>query len=696
MFLPNLSSLFGTFWALWGSVPLAAAAITVDSTVLVIARNDGEAQQATLGLDGYGIPYEKLLVPPAGAALPTLNSSLTQGRYGGIVIISDVSYDINGSWGSAITAAQLSQIHAYQADFKVRMVRINEYPGPNYGTTTAIAGAGCCDSGVEQQISFTNLTAFPGANLKANAGVTTQGLWHYPATITQANTTWEFASFEPAGSFQTKTTAAVINSLEGRQQMVWFISWAPDWSATSNYLQHAYIHWMTRSVFSGKRKTHLSAQVDDIHLNTDMYRPVGASFRCRPADLSAHVTWQRNINARLPAGSNFWLELGHNGNGDIIDAVEKPNGAALCKPPYAIDYTSPPDTPLEFMKPPGTGVDLWPPEFVTYGWTQTCAKLDPLAAWFLTWSNLNAFAHVSHTFTHEELNNATYYDASREIAFNQAWLKQMGIYQANRFSPKGLIPPAITGLHNADAIKAWTDNGIIYVVGDNTRPILRNPQNKFWPLASTVAVNGREGITIIPRYATTIYYNCDKPDCTVQEWKDTSAGQGDFTSLLNDARTTNTRYLLGLQADPYMFHQANLRQTDMDTITVGSQTGQMSLVMSWVETIAQEMYRLTNWPIISLKHDDIAAYFIKRKTLDDCQPKAAYTYADDGKTIVSVTVTTNGNTCSVPVPVTFPSGSVLTSGGTSTLDKVGSEPPISWVKMSGLPVTLRFSTAVKI
>lgn len=30
--------------------------------------------------------------------------------------------------------------------------------------------------------------------------------------------------------------------------MVWFMGWATDWSQTSNYLQHAYIHWMTRGL----------------------------------------------------------------------------------------------------------------------------------------------------------------------------------------------------------------------------------------------------------------------------------------------------------------------------------------------------------------------------------------------------------------------------------------------------------------
>lgn len=34
------------------------------------------------------------------------------------------------------------------------------------GVTTAIAGAGCCEDGVEQLMSFTDATAFLTANLK--------------------------------------------------------------------------------------------------------------------------------------------------------------------------------------------------------------------------------------------------------------------------------------------------------------------------------------------------------------------------------------------------------------------------------------------------------------------------------------------------------------------------------------------------
>ena len=103
-----------------------------------------------------------------------------------------------------------------------------------------------------------------------------------------------------------------------------------------------------------------------------------------------------------------------------------------------------------------------------------CLTLDPLQQWWANTANRDTFAHVTHTFTHEEENNATYSDVTKEISFNVNWLKAVGIYNANRFSGSGLIPPAITGLHNGDAIRAWHDNNLWNGVGDNTRPVLMN------------------------------------------------------------------------------------------------------------------------------------------------------------------------------------------------------------------------------
>jgi hypothetical protein len=175
--------------------------------------------------------------------------------------------------------------------------------------------------------------------------------------------------------------------------------------------------------------------------------------------------------------------------------------------PGPIEYPDQIDTPLEFMKPLGSGTNLWPATPSKYPYTTTCTNLDALKVWWAKASNLNAFAHVSHTFTHEDQNNATYFDVFQELTWNQAWLTQVGIAGATKFSSKGLVPPAITGLHNGDAIRAWIAAGVVNVVGDNTRPVLLNTQNEMWPLITTVAANGFAGVQITPRWATNIYYN---------------------------------------------------------------------------------------------------------------------------------------------------------------------------------------------
>lgn len=183
-----------------------------------------------------------------------------------------MSYEYSTGFFSALTTQQWNTLYSYQTAFGIRMVRLDVYPGPDFGTTTAIAGAGCCDSGVEQLISFTNSDAFPTAGLKLGATMNTQGLWHYPATITNSTTTTEIAKFGPGGSFSGDTTAAVINNFDGRQQMVFFTSWATSWNPTSNFLQHAWIHWVTRGLYVGFRRLYLSTQVDDVFLGTELYK----------------------------------------------------------------------------------------------------------------------------------------------------------------------------------------------------------------------------------------------------------------------------------------------------------------------------------------------------------------------------------------------------------------------------------------
>ncbi|RVD87906.1 uncharacterized protein DFL_002109 [Arthrobotrys flagrans] len=151
------------------------------------------------------------------------------------------------------------------------------------------------------------------------------------------------------------------------------------------------------------------------------------------------------------------------------------------------------------------------------------------------------FVLVSHMFMYEGENPIIYADSKREITYNQQFQSKSFFDKAKRFSPDGMIPPAITGLHNADAIKAWMEAGNIdHVVGDNTRALLRNQQNDRWPLTSTAADNGYPSFVIIPRLANRIYYNEDRVASNVQEWLDVSPSQAtnSMTNLLSIERAT--------------------------------------------------------------------------------------------------------------------------------------------------------------
>lgn len=55
--------------------------------------------------------------------------------------------------------------------------------------------------------------------LNSGAGLSTSGLFHYPASITNSSIATEFVQFAPSDGFSTVSTAGVINDFGGRQQV---------------------------------------------------------------------------------------------------------------------------------------------------------------------------------------------------------------------------------------------------------------------------------------------------------------------------------------------------------------------------------------------------------------------------------------------------------------------------------------------
>jgi hypothetical protein len=112
---------------------ITKAALSVSGTVLILARDGASASSATSGLQGYGIPYEVVMVPQSGITLPTLNSSTIEGNYGAIVVLSELAYSFATGWSSALTPAQWQALYDYQTSFGVRMVRLDSFPSTDLG-----------------------------------------------------------------------------------------------------------------------------------------------------------------------------------------------------------------------------------------------------------------------------------------------------------------------------------------------------------------------------------------------------------------------------------------------------------------------------------------------------------------------------------------------------------------------------------
>lgn len=145
-----------------------------------------------------------------------------------------------------------------------------------------------------------------------------------------------------------------------------------------------------------------------------------------------------------------------------------------------------------------------------------------------------------------------------------------------------------------------------------------------------------------------------------------------------------------------MFHQANLRNGDTAETSVGSVSGNLSLLQIWTELITQEMMRLTTWPFVSLKQDDLATQWEDRMAQDNCGPSYTWTVSDDLTQITGATVTASDTSCSVPIPVTFPVAATANCDGCTTSEQVGTDSLTLWTTLSGSSVSFTFSEAIAV
>ena len=139
---------------------LTIAAVTVNSTVLVIARDADSTSSGTSVLEGYGIPYQVVGISLTGAGLPQLNSTPDSGNFGGIVTVSGRAYNGGDDWKTVLSEKQWQDLYKYQEAFGVRLVRLNAWPSTDFGVQ-AVGSAVVSDL----PVSITDAKDFTTANL---------------------------------------------------------------------------------------------------------------------------------------------------------------------------------------------------------------------------------------------------------------------------------------------------------------------------------------------------------------------------------------------------------------------------------------------------------------------------------------------------------------------------------------------------
>ncbi|KAJ3317490.1 hypothetical protein HDU76_001160, partial [Blyttiomyces sp. JEL0837] len=616
----------------------------------------------------------------------------------------------------------------YQTKYNVPLVVFNDYPDPATGVTAAGSTADA------HSIVMADYSFAVAAGLQPSLAVSSAGLYHYPATITNPSLAKPILYFEPLQpNWPTQTVAAALITVGSRQQLSFYFPFAW-WSTSSMILSHIWVAWGTRGVYQGYRRISWSAHVDDLFLTStvggdgglagqtqtlaQLKAGTGVDFRINAKDMNGIYKWQLDYNKRMNPGSSFKLDLCFNGNG-ILEYSNLKNPSL----PAPLDHPDT-DVPINFIKPLGTGYTYWPSNPTALAPFQLASfqtnfaamkQYDPLFAYFV--ANASYFYLNHHTFSHENLNNCSYTDAFNEILTN-SWMAQTAGWIGQPFwSSHSMVTPSISGIFNGDALRALSNLGIRSIQGDSTRSNTLNSTNYYWPMITSIASSNFAGMIVIPRSATRIYYNCSTTQEDAFLHNALYPGQGaTFQSILQQEVDRVIYKLFALHQDAYMFHQANLRNADLSPLngTVFTDTkplrtvtgypgggtkaytgGTLGLLQAWVEVITAAFNQYTTWPMITYKVDDMETRIMDRATRENAGVLMSIVNGTrSGFTTIQVS---SLKPCKAGI--TFPKGVTSASFVNPVAgwgyEQVGSDPLTVWVPLKAyVPITMTLKTAV--
>jgi hypothetical protein len=468
---------------------------STDLSVLVIAAqtNDFSLGPIREALDFIGTPYHVHVATEAPGSLisDTLRSG-TRGFYAGVILTStSLGYTPDGgtTWLSALGTDEWSALEQYERDFGARRLNWYGFPGPNQGLNWASATVDTLANPITANWTAAAAEIFPYLN--TSNSLTISNVWTYLATPLDTNTTVWLQDDAGNALLSTATLA------DGREVATMTFDSA-NYLVSSTVVRHGLINWVNGGLMLGQRHTYLSAQIDDVFLDDDIY--TGGSYRQNSNDWHATITWQHNFNQR-PSGTHFKYDMAYNGKGTI----------------------------------PG----VYPGDDLTAYAAATEAE----------------FKWISHTFTHPYLTYLTYDESMAQIVPNNQKAAELGL---TLYSPANMVTPNITGLENPSFLNAAYDAGIRYLVTDTSIAKHRAPSpnagipNWFVP---GILMIPRHANNLFYNVSTPTEWEIEYNDIFRAYWgRDLG-----YSEIIDNQSDLLLTALLKGDVSPQMFHQPNLR-----------------------------------------------------------------------------------------------------------------------------------------
>lgn len=549
-------------------VPVQSLAMRV--LVLSAAGDDTGLPAIRKLLDTIGVPYDVQIAKDqrlTAERLCSVANGQGQAHYQGVLLATgDLAYEVSpGVWGSALSDDEWQLLWSFERKYSVRQAAMYTYPGSypeSYGLAAPepLWGSDTGPDGLPTTLTAAGAQVF--GDLQPTAVVPWRYTWAYQAKPTTATA----LMVDAAGN----ALVASNNSGDGRQTLVVTADNA-EWLLHTQVIGYGVVNWLTKGVHMGQRRVYLSAQPDDIVMADSIWDEIthsdgtGKTYRITANDYQRYSDWQRQRNRA--------------GTGRLI--TEMPFNGIGATAEYTGSYF-----PLDHD-------DLTP----------------AIAA------RNSTFTWLSHTFEHPNLDAMTYEGMTHQLRRNDE-VARSELKLGRNYSATALVTPEISGLNNAEAMRAVYDFGIRHLVSDTSKYCGHRDQAHADAQGCPKPNRGiwhdltPPGLLMIPRYPTNLFYNVSTP----AEWADeyntiyrSYWGRDLSYAEIQDIEADQwLRYMVSYDMRPLMFHQPNMRAHD----------GTHSLLGELIDRAMAKYQALYKLPVTSRTQDQIGQAMKLQMALD--------------------------------------------------------------------------------